>query len=95
MNIKLKAVTIGDINGIGIHLLIKLWKYKKNDLYVILFIYRQHVYTESDEDKGMGEIIIAKHRNGPTGVAKVTFIDEYARFENYEFSDRISEMPFS
>ena len=52
-----------------------------------LFIYRQHVYTESDEDKGMGEIIIAKHRNGPTGVAKVTFIDEYARFENYEFSE--------
>ena len=43
----------------------------------------------------MGEIIIAKHRNGPTGTAKVTFIDEYARFENYEFSDKMSEVPFS
>ena len=32
MNIKLKAVTIGDINGIGIHLLIKLWKYKKKEI---------------------------------------------------------------
>ena len=67
----------------------------EQDADVILFIYRQYVYTESDEDKGIGEIIIAKHRNGPTGVAKVTFIDEYARFENYEFSDRISEVPFS
>ena len=67
----------------------------EQDADVILFIYRQHVYTESDEDKGIGEIIIAKHRNGPRGTARVTFIDEYARFENYEFSDRISEVPFS
>ena len=74
-----------------------IWKKSLQDCNadVILFIYRQFVYTESDEDKGMGEIIIAKHRNGPTGVAKVTFIDEYARFENYEFSDTISEVPFS
>ena len=67
----------------------------EQDADVILFIYRQYVYTESDDDKGIGEIIIAKHRNGPTGTAKVTFMDEYARFENYEFSDRISEVPFS
>jgi replicative DNA helicase len=50
---------------------------------------------ESEEDKNIGEIIIAKHRNGPTGTAKVTFIADYARFENYEFSDRISDVPFS
>ena len=67
----------------------------EQDADVILFIYREYVYTEDDEDKGMGEIIIAKHRNGPTGTAKVTFIDEYARFENYEFSDKMSEVPFS
>ena len=67
----------------------------EQDADVILFVYRQYVYTESDEDKGLAEIIIAKHRNGPTGTAKVTFIDEYARFENYEFSDRVSEVPFS
>jgi len=67
----------------------------EQDADVILFVYRQYVYTEADEDKGLAEIIIAKHRNGPTGTAKVTFIDEYARFENYEFSDRVSEVPFS
>ena len=67
----------------------------EQDADVVLFVYRQFVYTEADEDKGMAEIIIGKHRNGPTGTAKVAFIDEYARFENYEFSDRISEVPFS
>ena len=67
----------------------------EQDADVVLFIYRQYVYTESEEDKNIGEIIIAKHRNGPTGVAKVTFIADYARFENYEFSDRMSDVPFS
>ena len=67
----------------------------EQDADVVLFVYRQFVYTEADEDKGMAEIIIGKHRNGPTGTAKVAFIDEYARFENYEFSDRVSEVPFS
>ena len=67
----------------------------EQDADVVLFIYRQFVYTESEEDKNIGEIIIAKHRNGPTGTAKVTFIADYARFENYEFSDRISDVPFS
>jgi len=67
----------------------------EQDADVVLFIYRQYVYTEAEEDKNMGEIIIAKHRNGPTGTAKVTFISDYARFENYEFSDRMSDVPFS
>ena len=67
----------------------------EQDADVVLFIYRQFVYTESEEDKNIGEIIIAKHRNGPTGTAKVTFIADYARFENYEYSDRISDVPFS
>ena len=67
----------------------------EQDADIVLFIYRQFVYTASEEDKNIGEIIIAKHRNGPTGTAKVTFIADYARFENYEFSDRISDVPFS
>tara|TARA_B110000467_G_scaffold160969_2_gene181212 strand:- start:141 stop:1493 length:1353 start_codon:yes stop_codon:yes gene_type:complete len=65
----------------------------EQDADVVLFVYRQFVYTEADEDKGIAEIIIAKHRNGPTGVAKIAFIDKYARFENYEFSNRMSEPP--
>ena len=67
----------------------------EQDADVVLFVYRPIVYSNKEEDEGRGEIIISKHRNGPTGTARVTFIDEYARFENYEFSDRISEVPFS
>ena len=54
----------------------------EQDADVILFIFRKYVYSRNDEDKGLGEIIISKHRNGPTGLVNVTFIDKYARFEN-------------
>ena len=49
---------------------------------VILFIYRKYVYSKDEEDKGLGEIIVAKHRNGPTGSVDISFISQYAKFEN-------------
>ena len=54
----------------------------EQDADVILFIFRKYVYSKNDEDRGLGEVIIGKHRNGPTGLVNVTFIDKYARFEN-------------
>jgi len=54
----------------------------EQDADVILFIFRKYVYSKNDEDRGLAEIIIGKHRNGPTGLVNVTFIDKYARFEN-------------
>ena len=54
----------------------------EQDADVILFIYRKYVYSKNEEDKGLGEIIIGKHRNGPTGSMQISFIDRYARFEN-------------
>ncbi len=53
----------------------------EQDADVVLFIFRKFVYSKDPEDKGLGEIIISKHRNGPTGLINVTFIDKYARFE--------------
>ena len=50
--------------------------------HIVLFVYRKFVYSRSEEDKGIGELIISKHRNGPTGSIEVAFIDSYARFEN-------------
>ena len=52
------------------------------------------VYTyEEEEDKAdeehVAEILIAKHRNGPTGVEKLTFLPEYAKFGNYQNPARI------
>ena len=51
-----------------------------------MFIYRKYVYSKDEEDKGLGQIIVAKHRNGPTGVVDVAFIDKYAKFQNLDYS---------
>ncbi|NOZ07858.1 MAG: replicative DNA helicase [FCB group bacterium] len=57
----------------------------EQDADVVLFIYRKYVYTRNEEDKGTGEIIISKHRNGPTGVVPVAFVDKYAKFANLDY----------
>jgi len=46
-------------------------------------MYREEYYKPDTPDKGMAEVIIGKHRNGPVGTAKMTFIGEFTRFENY------------
>ncbi len=58
----------------------------EQDADVVLFVYRPIVYSKKEEDEGLGEIIISKHRNGPTGVIEVVFIDKYARFENMKIN---------
>ena len=56
----------------------------EQDADVVLFVYRPIVYSKKEEDEGQGEIIISKHRNGPTGIINVAFFDKYARFENVD-----------
>ncbi|MFH1018515.1 MAG: replicative DNA helicase [Pseudomonadota bacterium] len=57
----------------------------EQDADVIGFIYRDEVYNPETPDKGTAEIIIAKHRNGPTGTARLAFLPQYTRFENLAF----------
>ena len=54
----------------------------EQDADVVIFLYRPWVYTQEEDDRGKAEIIVAKQRNGPTGIVEATFIDRFARFEN-------------
>ena len=55
----------------------------EQDADLILFIYRDEVYNKDTNDKGISEIIIGKQRNGEIGTIKLTFLGQFARFENY------------
>ena len=57
----------------------------EQDADIVLFIFRKYVYSKDPEDKGLAELIVSKHRNGPTGTVKLSFIDDYAKFQNYDF----------
>lgn len=55
----------------------------EQDADVIMFIYRQVVYSKDPADEGIAEIIVAKQRSGPIEDIKLTFVGEHTRFENY------------
>jgi replicative DNA helicase len=54
----------------------------EQDADVVMFIYRDDVYNPESEQKGVAEIIVAKHRNGATGTARLAFLDHIVKFAN-------------
>ncbi len=59
----------------------------EQDADVIAFIYRDEMYHRDSKEPGVAEVIVAKQRNGPTDTAKLTYISQYTRFENYAADD--------
>lgn len=54
----------------------------EQDADLISFVYRDEVYNPDTPDKGVAEVIVSKHRNGPIGTVKLAFQGEYTLFEN-------------
>jgi replicative DNA helicase len=58
----------------------------EQDSDLVLFIYRERFYNDNlpEDKRNLAEIIIAKHRNGPTGKIELLFVDEQTKFVNLE-----------
>src|SRR5205807_2894414 len=57
----------------------------EQDADIVMFLYRDEYYNRDKTEKpGIAEIIVAKHRNGPTGMVELMFRKELTRFENLE-----------
>ena len=54
----------------------------EQDADVVMFVYRDEVYNPESEHQGMAEIIVAKHRNGPSGNERLAFFGSRTKFEN-------------
>ena len=54
----------------------------EQDADVVMFLYRDDHYNPESADRGTVEVIVAKHRSGPTGVARLVFREQYTQFAN-------------
>jgi replicative DNA helicase len=52
----------------------------EQDADLVMFIYRDEYYNEESDQQGLAEVILAKHRNGPTDAVKLSFLKRYAKF---------------
>jgi replicative DNA helicase len=52
----------------------------EQDADLVMFIYRDEYYIEESDQQGLAEVILAKHRNGPTDAVKLSFLKRYAKF---------------
>lgn len=59
----------------------------EQDADVVILIHRDERYNDESEERGIAQLIIAKHRSGPTGTVKVSFQEDYTKFANLARSD--------
>lgn len=54
----------------------------EQDADLVIMLYREEYYAPDTPDRGIAEVIIAKHRNGPTGTVKLLFDPQFTKFKN-------------
>jgi replicative DNA helicase len=59
----------------------------EQDADVVMFLYRDEVYHADTQDKDTAEVIVAKHRAGPTGITRLVFLDYCTLFANMARGD--------
>ncbi|MDQ3832739.1 MAG: replicative DNA helicase [Actinomycetota bacterium] len=52
----------------------------EQDADLVMFLYRDEYYNTDSDDKGIAEVIIGKHRNGPTGKVQLAWLEQYTKF---------------
>jgi replicative DNA helicase len=57
----------------------------EQDADIVMFLYRDDYYNEESEKKNIGELIIAKHRNGPTKTVELAWLGEYTKYGNLQW----------
>ncbi|NJO85321.1 MAG: hypothetical protein HC818_00160 [Synechococcaceae cyanobacterium RM1_1_27] len=60
----------------------------EQDADIVMMLYRPEYYDPNTNERGIAEIIIAKHRNGPTGTVKLLFENQFTQFRNLADSSR-------
>jgi replicative DNA helicase len=60
----------------------------EQDADIVMMLYRPEYYDPNTNERGIAEIIIAKHRNGPTGTVKLLFENQFTQFRNLADSNR-------
>jgi replicative DNA helicase len=61
----------------------------EQDADVVIFIYREEVYDPNSEKKGIADILVRKHRNGPIGDRQLFFHDKFAKFESLDTREAV------
>ncbi|MCT8977589.1 replicative DNA helicase [Clostridium sp. CX1] len=56
----------------------------EQDADLVMFLYRDEYYNKETEEKNVGECIIAKQRNGPTGTVKLAWLGQFSKFGNLD-----------
>lgn len=54
----------------------------EQDADLVIMLYREEYYNPDTPDRGIAEVLITKHRNGPTGIVKLIFDPQFTRFRN-------------